>query len=309
MKYVYIVTGVIFLLCLLFYVIARCRTRYAVWKVSRRSDEEKIRDLNKTIMPYGYCYERIQDMFITTMYPWQRETGYCRLYDESAVSMSMVIDCEPIEFEYNGELYLIEFWKGQYGMTCGAEVGVYKADKPNGYKKGDFIFYQSVDDKEMLPISMVVYKNGKTILTRRARHWWLTAFELGMYSTVSELTMSIRITFPDYRMCSAFVRGLLEAGYRSDEIEVYGQVVVLFFGAPKTKQPLRKWKILRRMAEKQNRRFCKRYLKLTRRFERTLDRVDFLRCRYKILFFIAMHFGRALGRGKNVYRKKAKAYL
>lgn len=72
MKYVYIVTGVIFLLCLLFYVIARCRTRYAVWKVSRRSDEEKIRDLNKTIMPYGYCYERIQDMFITTMYPWQR---------------------------------------------------------------------------------------------------------------------------------------------------------------------------------------------------------------------------------------------
>ena len=41
--------------------------------------------------------------------------------------MGMIIDCEPVRFYYGGKKWLIELWKGQYGMTTGCEIGVYTA--------------------------------------------------------------------------------------------------------------------------------------------------------------------------------------
>lgn len=86
---------------------------------------EDIKSLNEFIEPYGYAYDSHQDIFYTKIDAWQREMGYSRLYDEAAAPSSMIIDCEPIYFEYDNKRWLIEFWKGQYGMTTGFEIGVY----------------------------------------------------------------------------------------------------------------------------------------------------------------------------------------
>jgi len=45
------------------------------------------------------------------------------LYDEAAAPLGMIVDCEPIHFEYKGKRWLIQFWKGQYDLPTGAEVG------------------------------------------------------------------------------------------------------------------------------------------------------------------------------------------
>ena len=69
-------------------------------------------EVDKAIGAAGYSYDMKQDMFYSRMDAWQREMGYCRLYDEVAAPCGMIIDCEPINFEYDGKKWLIEFWKG-----------------------------------------------------------------------------------------------------------------------------------------------------------------------------------------------------
>ncbi len=86
------------------------------------SFEEKIKEA-------GFEYDPEQDYFFSSLYPWQRKYGYTRLYDVVAPPMSMIIDSEPIRFEYGGYKWLIELWKGQYGMTTGCEIGVYCTKK------------------------------------------------------------------------------------------------------------------------------------------------------------------------------------
>ena len=41
----------------------------------------------------GYDYDWQQDVFYSVRNPWQKQFGYCRLYDESAAPLGMVIDC------------------------------------------------------------------------------------------------------------------------------------------------------------------------------------------------------------------------
>ncbi|MEW5785407.1 MAG: DUF4474 domain-containing protein [Bacillota bacterium] len=78
----------------------------------------------------GYAYDADQVIFYSTLEAWQRSFGYCRLYDEAAPLLSMIIDCEPVHFEYRGRQWLIQFWKGQYALTTGCEIGVYLSGGP-----------------------------------------------------------------------------------------------------------------------------------------------------------------------------------
>jgi len=102
------------------------------------------------------------------------------LYDEAAAPLGMIVDCEPIHFEYKGKRWLIQFWKG-----------VYATDKPDinipGLFKGTF--YNSIKDDEFLWMSFTLKKNGKVLFERGDRHWWLTGFKLGEFSQPWELTM------------------------------------------------------------------------------------------------------------------------
>ena len=303
METFYMITGILFLLLLFLILVGRYRTFRAIKKVENRLDITKVQELNEVVEPFGYLYEYSEDIFATGLHPWQREMGYCKLYDESAVSMSMIIHCEPVEFEYANTLYLIEFWKGQYGMTTGAEVGIYKAKKPDDYKPGDFVFYQSVSDEELLYMGMTLYKNGKPIVERRAKHWWLTAFVLGECSKPEELSATIQIQFPNSGMQKAFEKALFGMGYKSQYVRRRGLETMIHFDVPVSEQPVRKWKLLRFIAMRNNRFFCRRYLKLTRHFKRSLDRVDFLRFRYGLLAGIALRFG---GMTEKAMRKSLK---
>ena len=55
----------------------------------------------------GYAYDQSQGIFVSILHAWQRDFGYCRLYDEAAALFSMIIDCEPIYFSYGGKRWLI----------------------------------------------------------------------------------------------------------------------------------------------------------------------------------------------------------
>ena len=203
-----------------------------------------------------------------------------------------ISDTVTMDFEYEGKRWLIELWKGQYGMTTGAEIGVYKTKKPEDFQPGDErkLHYESVTDEELLPIQYVLYRNEEEIIRRKARHWWVTAFEPGLYSKPEDLGMCIKIVFPTEQMCYAFYKGLLDCGYKTREAYFGGNYITMYYQKPKSRQPKRKNRLFRWLAEKNNKRNCRLYNKRTQMFEMDLDKITFLKYRYPLLYHALFGF-------------------
>mgnify|MGYP004468778485 CR=1 FL=1 len=101
---------------------------------------------------------------------------------------NMSFDALPVYFRYQGATWLIELWKGQYGVSTGAEVGVYRADGLLAESELSSALFHAVDDGQYLPMSFTLRRNG-TIIARICKStWWLTAFLPGLYSRSSSLT-------------------------------------------------------------------------------------------------------------------------
>jgi len=274
MKILYIVLAATALLVILGILFVLFRRHRAKSRVRRRGDEQKIRDLNNAISPFGFLYDICQDVFYAAKDGWQRELGYGRIYDENAIRLNMVIDCEPLYFTYDGKGYLLELWKGQYGMTTGAEIGLYISDEVDT-EHPEKLFYKSVSDDEMLGMRFVLRKKGRILMLRDERHWWLTGFVLGEFSKPEELGMEISISFPNQRMRNAVYDALIKAGYDRENIFADGLRLRFGFTKPRTVQP-KHLRIRVKWVQWKNKRFCKKYLRVTKSFVRTIDRVDYL---------------------------------
>lgn len=255
-------------------------------------------ELDKLLSYAGYAYDPDQDIFYSTLDPWQRNLGYCRLYDEAGIPLSMVMDCEPVYFEYQGEKWLIEFWKGQYGMVTGGEIGVYTGGI-------DFsilgiwndTFYSCADNDNLLQMSYILKKNGEQLFRREGNHWWLTGFILGEFSEPSELTMDIEIVLKDRKMLDAFLGGLREAGYTEDELRVDGNTVSLTFDTPYSKQPFTRIPSLEWLVQRKNELLCDKYQEITEPFESFADKVKAVEDRSPVLYNNIL----GVGKGKNSY--------
>jgi hypothetical protein len=222
-------------------------------------------ELDKIIEAAGYRYDSEQDIFYSHMYPWQRNYGYCRLYDEAAAPLGMIVDCEPFYFKYGGKKWLIEIWKGQYDMTTGCEIGIYTTTGPDLNIPGVFngTFYNCASDKDRLKMSCILKKDGINLLTRDEKHWWLTGFKLGEFSEPSQLSMEISITLKDDTMCYAFVKELVKAGYSIDEIKKDGNTVNFTFDKPHLPQPNTRTPDTDRIIQEKNKILCDMYQSVT----------------------------------------------
>lgn len=243
--------------------------------------EELNNDLNK----YGFAYDEEQDMFYSTLDAWQRNHGYCKSYDLVSPFINLIFESEPIYFNYDNRRWLIEFWKGQYGMTTGGEVGVYVSDKEKDKTKNpDLIIYDSVSNDELLPMAFTLKKNDNVLLTRSKAHWWVTGFKLGEFSEPKNLVMDITIKLKDEAMRDAFIEGLKKIGYKDNEIAVYNNSVSLTFDRPRTPQPFTNVGPLIAYAQAANKRNCNIYNKLTKRYTHTLDKLTYIKLRYPTLY-------------------------
>lgn len=277
------------------------RIVYLPYQIKKKNQQEKYIQLNKELEPLGFLYDLHQDFFYSTYDCWQKEFGYCRFYDEACAPLSMIIDCEPIYFTYQNKKWLIEFWKGQYGMVTGAEVGIYNTHEPNP-DPTEKILYQAVSKEEMLPITYTLRKNGTILYWQKATHWWLTGFKLGLFSKPDELTMDIQLTFPTISMRNAFINGLLEAGYKKNEIYTEWLTVYITFSSPKTTQPESRTELMEKLALKNNSFYCELYNFLTKKYSSTLDKIEFVKEISPTLYKMFQQ----IGKPKAVYRAFSK---
>ncbi len=284
------------------------RKVYARKRVAKRSTEEKLKDLNKDLERFGFFYDAAQDIICSARYPWQREMGYCRLYDEAALTMNMAIQCEPIYFQYDNRRWLLEFWKGQYGLATGGEIGIYVTDKEDISVPGMFEgpFFHAVSEEEEIPMEFILYRNKTAVVSRMGTHWWLTAFDVGVFSKPKQLALDIRLTFPGRMMTEAFVKGLKEAGYREETYRICRNTVQLHFSVPHSEQPYRKARPLFFLVQCMNHLYCILFQRLTGDFVKTLDKIDYLRFRFPVLYRSVIVLGGPLKRKKVFHRLRGK---
>lgn len=243
----------------------------------------------------GYDYDPVQDIFFSKSDAWQKEFGYSPIYDEAAAPLSMIIDCEPIKFSYEGKNWLIELWKGQYGMTTGCEIGVYTAEQNYSVSgaAGD-IFYESAHGGDQLHMALVLHKNNRILFKREGRHWWLTGFVLGEFSNPHELYMEAGITLKDKAMTAVFLDALIDMGYTGSQMRIMYTTVWLLFRHPLSPQPLTRTPITDALTQKKNEQLCNQYQQLTQGHKNSIDKLLFLWENSPDLFKSVLNMGKPI---------------
>ena len=171
---------------------------------------------------YGFKYSMQDQVFYTAEDTWQRNFGYEETYDNFAGAGAISYDTIRVKFNYQGNEWMIQFWKGQYGFVLiGAEIGLYNR-KENATASS---YYDCVTDEEKLNMSMKVYRqnadnqNKYDLLFKRtpSKTWWLTGFTPGTLSAgsyvVSEdatkkLMVQVTFNFDTPEQAQAFIGGL-----------------------------------------------------------------------------------------------------
>lgn len=278
-RWIYLFLLIIFSTILLIYIRKRC----AVRKVRAMVTAEKLKRINQIAAPLGFEYMLTQDVFTSRTDAWQRECGYCSLYDRHAPFFHMIFDCEPIYFDYENVTWLIEFWKGQYGITSGCEIGIYKADRIIREEERSRTLFHTISDVEMPVFSFTLLRGTLPVCRLCRKHWWLTAFHTGQYSEPDMLSMKISVTFPRQGMCSAFLKGLLAAGYHCSDIYTESSAAAFTFAMPRSEQPGLRQSCYTSWVMLKNRILINVYHRITEPFCFTLDRLLLL---YEYLPFL-----------------------
>lgn len=274
---VILIPVILILAILSFFCIGRCRRKKIIKKINCMCIDEKCQILDNLLKPFGYSYVQSDDIFSTRIDAWQRKFGYGAFYDKAASHFGMVINSLPVYFNYHNRTWLIEFWKGQYGINTGCEIGVYRADRILNENELDHTLFNSVSNEDMPDISLFFYNitQSKEIAQLSGTHWWLTAFKPGLFSIPSNLSVWSSITLASPEMAYAFYRALLKLGYSTSEIIIHRNTVTFTFGGSTPVNGIFR-RLTSYVAQFFNHLCCKVYLFATRPFSTSADRVLYL---------------------------------
>lgn len=283
MKYLYyLIPAIILFLLLLSALFLYLRKRHNVKKIHAMTTEEKTTLINQLIEPVGYIYEPRQDIFATRLNAPQKLFGYNSFYDFSAAYFNMIFDYETIYFDYGNRTWLIEMWKGQYGINSGCELGIYYADSlvsPDDYTKTHF---HAVDEADMPDISLQlnrISKKNPFLYTRlgylKYHHWWLTIFKMGVFSKPSGLFANASIRFKNYPMLYSFLDSFEATMPPETEYRLNGLTVYFTFKKSHRKYNLFK-RFVRRIALTLCHLYCILFNLITKTFENTGDKILYI---------------------------------
>ena len=169
---------------------------------------------------------------------WQKNFGFNEVYDKFAPVTMMYYDTVRTIFNYGGQEWLIQMWKGQYGYCfVGGEVGIYTRQPGSGGTH-----FSCADKEDWLNMEMAFiwdeYNDGvyNTIFTRPyEKYWWCTGFVVGfpnknIMKTREEFRLVTHITFKNSEMAEAFCNAFSANGFKrvskldNNEIDTFVQL-------------------------------------------------------------------------------------
>jgi len=305
----YVTLFILFLIAFVCMIFCHFRRKKIICRVKCMDKCQKCSMLEELAAPFGYVYHCCCGFFSSTIDAWQKAAGYTWFYDYMAPRFQMVFDALPVYFDYQKKTWLIEFWKGQYGINTGAEIGIYHADRLLSEAEYQVAHFAAADEHEMLSCSLHLCETDGTYVQISEKHWWLTAFFLGRYCPPYTLTADVSIGFPDYEMCNAYIEGLKQAGYTPSNISRYLRTVAVTFALPRTRQPFSQNSAVARLRLCLNRLCCFLYRHLTGGYSSTLDRLEFLAALSPVLFRLALRFANVRKRYHRYHRTKESSHV
>lgn len=168
-----------------------------------------LKTVGEVILAAGFRYDKNQQIFYSEDQSWQRNFGFTPLYDAAAAFTGMYYDTMRLKFNYVDKDWMIQIWKGRYGITTGGEMGIYYKD-PDQEEN----FYNCVPDEDMITMSFALYKGDELYMTRGPEpHWWLTGFKLFDMIAPGDLTMHASFFMDDAGMADALEESLVDLGF------------------------------------------------------------------------------------------------
>ncbi len=157
----------------------------------------------KILLAAGFEYDEAQGIYYSQMNPLQRKFGFNFVYDMAAPLAGMHYSTKRIEFEYGGKEWMVQIWKGQYGITAGAEIGLYSRDPSKVMQ------YDCADDSELIEMQFDFYNMGEYVFSRGPeKHWWLTGFKVAHIGVPQFIEMDMNLNFADNMMANEFMKAL-----------------------------------------------------------------------------------------------------
>ena len=273
MYYALFILLLLVLFCTIFF---HCRKKKTICRIRCMDKCRKCSLLDELASTYGYTYHCRYGFFSSTINAWQKTAGYTWLYDYMAPRFQMVIDSLPVYFDYRGKTWLIEFWKGQYGINTGAEIGIYHADRLIPESEYKTTLFHAVGDDEMLSCSLQLCIDGFDCVQLSEKHWWLTAFLPGRFSNPSNLSLKASICFPNEEMLDAFYESMYHTSQTVEDLSFKGLCVSFTLHNMNNKDLGLLTRIRRRRMLRINRIFCRLFTWMTKSFTNTEDRILYL---------------------------------
>ncbi len=159
----------------------------------------------------GFAYDAKYGVFYATGAGWQRTMGYTELYDRLAAIAFMPLDTIRIKFDYAGMQWMVQLWKGYYGLVlAGCETGFYNrpGDTPENHTTYNVVseeYHQEMTCK---------FHFGLSSFNRYSKTWWLTGFAPAVQNpanpgpSIQQMRVENTINFTDIGLMNAFIEGL-----------------------------------------------------------------------------------------------------
>ena len=189
-----------------------------------------LKDMLQKKQRLSYQYSYVDDYYyVNDKDCWQSNFGFGKFYYFVAPYILLEYDYVRVYFTYEDKDYMIQFWKGQYGLLFyGAEQGIYS--KPHSDKDDTvFTFYNCADQEDWATMDLTLYRDeagdGNYVrqFTRDTdRYWWCTGFKQGhlrVEEPASELRSVGSITLRDEEMAALLSEGLKTCGFEQVEQE------------------------------------------------------------------------------------------
>ena len=199
------------------------QTIHGEFAVSVVKGSNAIKDLlvNRQILSYQYSY--VDDYYYTNdKEAWQYNFGFGKIYDFVSPYVLLEYDYIRIFFTYEGKDWMLQMWKGQYGMIFyGGEIGVYTrihSDEGVGF----WTMFRCAAEEDWLKMEMTLWHeelNGdwtREFTREYDYYWWCTGFKNGhlrQEEPADELRLTARITFKDEEMAKLVSDGLVDCGF------------------------------------------------------------------------------------------------
>ena len=158
---------------------------------------------NKILVACGFEYDAKQGIYYSHLNPLQRKFGFNFIYDMAAPMAGMFYDTKRIEFIYDNREWMIQIWKGQYGITSGAEIGLYNRPLDRVMQ------YDCADDEDLIEMQFDFYNQNQLVFSRGPeKHWWLTGFKIFNAGVPILIDLDMTLKFTNITMARAFYNSL-----------------------------------------------------------------------------------------------------